>query len=188
MIRKIAALVALAAILAFAVCPARADDNSRMGVETLKGLHGVHVIVEDLDSNLTKDGVTVDKIQSNVDDQLKKAGITSMDEDTAKDDPARPYLDVCVTAIKSDDGKVYAYFINIQLFQRVTLQDGESKALGVTWQVGCVGYIAPSDVTNMYNKVTDEVGEFVDDFNSENPASTSRNTTPAKKPTKLASR
>jgi len=180
-----AAIIAFAALLA---CPVRADD-SRAGVDTLKGLHGVRVVVEDLDSDLIAAGISGDHIQSNVEDQLKKAGITVEDEDAWKDDSAHPFLYIRLSSFKSDDGKFYAYHIDVELDQQVTVQNGDTRTLCQTWQTGCIG-IAPKDsVPQLYDRVTTYVGEFVDDFNSQNPSSSARNEKSLpQKATKVASR
>lgn len=188
--KKLAAIAAMACLAAMIACPARADDSSRLGVDTLKGLHGVNVVVENLDDDLIKDGVSKDTIQSNVESQLKKAGITVMDDDGFKNDPAHPYLYVRVSSFKSNDGTCYAYDIDVELNQAVTLQNGTSNTLAETWETGCIGIVTTANVSHLYDHVSDEVGEFVSDFTSANPSSSSsaHNSAPAHKPAQVASR
>jgi hypothetical protein len=185
---KIAA-AALIVFIALVVSPVRADDNSRSGVDTLKGLHGVRVVVEDISSDLASDGITTDKIQSNVEDQLKKAGITVMDSDTWKNDPAHPFLYVRVSSIKSDDGKYYAYNVDVELNQSITTQQNSSSGdFGDTWDTGTIGIVQIADVSHIYDRVTEDVGEFVSDFNSQNSTASAKKLAPERKPTQVASK
>lgn len=160
-------------LLSLAVAsPVRAD---RSGVDTLKGLHGVQVVVEDVDPNLEAAGVTKDEIQTKVEDELKEAGIKVFDEDDWKADDAHPYLYLRVNSMQSDDGKFFAFSLDVELHQDVNIpRDNSIESLASTWETGSFGLLETENAKHLYGNIKKQVGEFIDDFNAQNGSSSSK--------------
>ena len=168
--------VAVAA-LAFATVAAAPVHAERTGVKTLKGLHVVQVVIEDVDSDLASAGVTKDTLQINVEQQIKDAGIKVFDEDDWKSDSAHPYQYIRVNSMKSGDDKFFAFSLDVELHQDVNLtRDSDIDTLATTWETGSFGILESEHVKRLYKSVTKEVGEFIDDFNAQNSDSASRPT------------
>ena len=96
----------------------KAEEDAR---ETLRGLKGVQVVVEDMDPDVERDGLTKSQLQTDVELRLRKAGIQVLKEEERRATPGRPYLYVAVTTLKDRDGLSYAFAINVDLEQKVAL-------------------------------------------------------------------
>lgn len=57
--------------------------------DTLKGLKGVYVVIEDLNEEVIKDGLTVDAIRTDVELKLRLAGIPVLLEEARLKEPGR---------------------------------------------------------------------------------------------------
>jgi hypothetical protein len=173
-------LGAVVAALMFAATCATPVHAERTGVKTLKGLKGVQVLIEDIDADLAAAGVNKDTLQSNVEGQLKDANITVYDDDQWKADTAHPYLYVRVNSIKSNDEKFFAFSLDIELHQDVTLtRDSDIDTLATTWETGSFGIIEADQAKRIYKSVTKEVAEFVEDFNAQNADTAMRGSVPS---------
>ena len=62
--------------------------------ETLRGLPGVAVVIEPLHPTTERDGLTQHQLQTEVEQQLKNAGIRVLTQEEWKKTPGAPYL-VC---------------------------------------------------------------------------------------------
>jgi hypothetical protein len=94
---------------------------------TLRGLKGIKVVIDKLDQQLAADGLTEGRLQAQVEDKLRAAGIVV-------DDNAKEFLGVGVTSVRGKRTP-YALCVTLSLYQVVTLaRDPKVKAVAPTWE------------------------------------------------------
>lgn len=114
--------------------------------ETLRGLHGFHVIVEDLQPNLLKYekyarqfDLTRGSIQREVEGKLMKAGIGVLSRDAWLQTPGRPVLYVNINTHESEK-YWFSYNIKIEVRQLAFLEANPAvKTLAGTWSLTMTG-------------------------------------------------
>lgn len=108
-----------------------ASDN-KYDRATLRGLPGIMVAVEPLESAVERGGLTTRQLQTAVELQLRKAGIRVFTEEEGREIPGQPYLYVNVGVLLHSDGLV-AYIIRVELNQQAFLKTDASSAMVATW-------------------------------------------------------
>lgn len=147
----------------------RAQTEADPERETLRGLDGVMVLVEDLRPDVIADGVTVKMIQTAAEKKLKAAGIKVLSENELMSTPGYPYLYINLNSIKPPGGSGYIYSISLELYQAVTLdRDSKNKCLASTWEVSMVGMVTTSQLKGVVDRISALVDEFMDDYAAAN--------------------
>jgi hypothetical protein len=140
------------------------DLGADTGENTMKGIRGVAVLVEDVGKDAEGDGLTRELIQTDVELQLRKSGIAIYRNfgDLMKDD-RWPVLDINVQLLKLRSSESYVYNVAVELTQTVLLLDDNlTEACGVaTWSRSVLGII-PADRLRDIRKET--VQDLIDDF------------------------
>ena len=151
-----------------------ADSSTPHAVarDTLRGLTGVHVVVEELRPEAVKDGLSKDAIEERVVQRLWDAGIQVLMKDQWTLAAGAPYLYLNVNAVKSSD--LYVYAVDLQLNQTVKLERLPSVAVAATtWATGCrVGAVSADSVRILAGVAAQSVDRFIDDYRAANPAET----------------
>lgn len=133
--------------------------------ETLRGLEGVMVIVEELSPDIVADGVTEAMIKSAAEKRLKAAGIEVLTEEKMLDTPGFPFLYINLNSIKLPGGGGYIYSIKTELYQVVALiRDTENICFASTWESSMVGILSESQVKTVVDTVLELVDEFAEDY------------------------
>ena len=152
-----------------------ADSSTPHAVarDTLRGLTGVHVVVEELRPEAVKDGLSKDAIEQKVIQKLWDAGVRVLMEDQWTLAEGAPYLYLNVNAVKSRD--LYVYAVDLQLNQTVRLERLPTIAVAATtWATGCrVGAVSADSVRVLDQVAAQSVDRFIEDFRAANPADTS---------------
>jgi hypothetical protein len=136
--------------------------------KVLVGLKGV--FVEGGIDNPKGSGLTKDQIKTDVELQLRKAGIKVLTNEERLTTPGQPYLSVLVSIIEiSSRGYPigYAYTITVQLYEAVTIVRG-FEAVGSIWSAGWMGYFGKPD-RHIRNNISDMVDKFINDYLAANP-------------------
>jgi hypothetical protein len=157
------------AIAAFASCAFPLDSEPNR--QTLRGLQGVKVLIEDLGSDIERLGLIKSQLQTDVEATLRKAGIKVLTQEECYKTPGEPYLylNININTGKLGDDK-YSYSIDIGVIQNVLLQrDPRMKSYSVTWSTGGVGVIEKEFVGRLRESVDELVKIFVKAFFSVNP-------------------
>ena len=157
------------AIVAFA-SPALALD-SEPNRQTLQGLQGFKVLIEDLGSDIERLGLIKSELQMDLEAKLRKAGIKVLTQEECYKTPGEPYLylNININTGKLGDEK-YSYSIDIGVIQNVLLQrDPRMKSYSVTWSTGGVGSIEKEFVGRLRESVDELAKIFVNAFFSVNP-------------------
>jgi hypothetical protein len=141
------------------------DTGSR---ESLRGISGLGVVVEDISPDASADGLSQDAIRTAVEQTLRSKGIRVLTEKTPSG-PA-PYLYINITTLKEELG-LYAYAVNVDLKQVVGLLAIKGKqAWGATWSASVIGIVREENLGQVVaDGVEPLVKDFVNDFLSVNP-------------------
>jgi hypothetical protein len=167
LLMTIAILFCLVAADAFAHMPAKAK-------ETLRGLPGVAVVIEPLHPTTERDGLTHRQLQTEVERQLRSAGIRVLTQEEWKKTPGAPYLYVNVAALKKKYG-LYAYAIEVCLNQLVLLiRDQQTQEFAETWETREVGTVGKERLATVRKSVAAHVAVFIRDYFAVNPRAVTR--------------
>lgn len=142
--------------------------------KTLAGLKSVYVVIEKLQYNAVNAGLNAQTLKTDVEGQLRDAGISVVQEDDAnldRKDPSTACLYINVNSVASSDNPDYAYNVDLELDENVcllrptpTLHEGAA-----TWKDGETG-ISGQDhfVAGVQNAVKDVVGDFITAYQAQN--------------------
>jgi hypothetical protein len=131
--------------------------DSEQTRESLRGIKGVRVVVEDVSADAVRDGLTRDQIQTDVELRLRKAGINVVNNTPA----ARAILSIYAHLLKANGNLGYIYNCDVHLAQLVTANANGVSVVATTWSTGMLGGVESS---NMPRTIRDNIGDLVDDF------------------------
>lgn len=134
------------------------DAGSR---ESLRGIAGVGVVVEDIGSDASADGLSQDAIRTAAELILRSKGIRILTNIERTPSGSVPYLYINVNTLKEELG-LYAYAVNVEFKQVVGLLSIKGKlAWGATWSTSVVGAVGEA---NLRQIIADGVEPLVKDF------------------------
>lgn len=139
--------------------------------ETLRGLKGVHVLIETIARDAQRDGLTRSSLQTDVELKLRTAGIRVVTSEERFEEPGWPSLYVNVNALASSTGNSYAYSIRVGLDQEVSLwRKPTIRATATTWISASVGIVGVNRMrAAVRESVSDQVDEFLNNYLAVNP-------------------
>lgn len=164
----------LCILWAFAAAPGFAED-SEVARQTLKGLPGVYVIVEELQPNLLKYEKSVkdfdlsrSRIQKEIEAKLGTAGIRLLSREEWQKAPGRPVLYVNVNTHESEK-YWFAYDIKLELRQVVILEANPAvKTLADTWSINITGITNIGNLKLIGQDLGVLTGRFIQSYRSVN--------------------
>lgn len=122
---------------ALTILPILAAGDASLDRGTLRGLKGFSVVIDKLDPALEQEGITMDTLQSHLEDQLKKAGI-------AIDAKAVEFVGLRITSTRPAKKAPYTLCLMIGLYQPVILsRNKEIRTATQTWEVDSL-LVAPA--------------------------------------------
>jgi hypothetical protein len=127
--------------------------------ESLKGMHGIYVVVEDLGQEL-KGILTRSDLRNRVEKQLRTAGIRLVKELEAAKLPGEPYLYVNLAALPLGSRR-YACRIDLEVHELVALVHNSSTGHAITWEQGVV---TAGGVKTICHNVDELVFDFICDY------------------------
>jgi hypothetical protein len=132
--------------------------------ETLCGLKGVMVFIEDIDSYVEKYGLTKNLIQKEVESRLRHAAIPVLTREEAYDAPGKPYLYLSLTT--HDTGvDLFSYSIRIEFNQDVSLiREPLIRTSATTWIANVVGIDGAQNLPAVTEDVMQLTDKFVHDY------------------------
>jgi hypothetical protein len=158
--------------VAFAVDGGAIDFAEQYRRNSLRDLPGVRVLITDLNPEAERDGVVKEELQTDVTSRLIRAGIRVLTEEEWHKIARAPLLYVKVSALKGSDS-AYAYHVNVELYQRVSIEQNPSTSLvafAATWSAGSIGI---SDTPRLKGLVIgslrDKIDEFIKAYSTFNP-------------------
>jgi len=158
------AATVLLALLSESGIARAADDTS--GRNTLKGLTGVHVIIDGIREEQKRAGFDQATFQTDVELKLRMAGIKVLTEDEWLKSKGMPLLDVTINALHTQRGEIAPYSLGLELAQAANLSRNGAPALVVTWSTAAVGY---GDLSHVRDGLKDHLEGFINAWLSVNP-------------------
>ena len=136
----------------------------------LRGLPGVQIVVKPINPDARRDGLDGGQIRSDVEAQLRKAGIRILAPSGSSRSPDSPHLYVRIGAVKHPNG-LYAYSTQVLLAETVRLErDPSIKVVATTWTTGGVAPVERPFLRDAVRQsVADKVGLFINDYAGANP-------------------
>lgn len=143
------------------------DAGSR---ESLRGISGVGMVVEDISSDASADGLSQDAIRSAAEEILRSKGIRILTNIERTRLGSTPYLYINVNTLKEELG-LYVYAVNVDFKQIVGLLSKKgAQAWGATWSASVVGAVGEANVRQIIaDGVEPLVKDFANDFLLINP-------------------
>jgi hypothetical protein len=132
--------------------------------ETLCGLKGVMVFVEEIDSDVEKNGLTKNLIQKEVESRLRHADIPVLTREEAHDTPGKPYLYLNLTTHNTGID-LYSYSIRIEFNQDVSLiREPSIRTSATTWIANVVGIAGARNLPAVTEDVRQLTDKFIHDY------------------------
>jgi hypothetical protein len=157
--RIVTFLVLVTALSVFIPTRGYSSENE-INRESIRGMKGVHVVIEKLGQGEYRDGLAADLILKDVELQLRKNGITVLTEAGMRIYPGNPLLYININTIKINKVKAYIYSLSIELEQSVILERNKMPMRAVTWNSGVVKHTS----ANKLNNIRKDIKELVDRF------------------------
>ena len=127
-------LALLCGLIGFPASESRTQDVD-ITRATLRGLRGVGVLVEPLAPDVERAGLTTLQLQTEVEGQLRKAGIPVFTTEERLRVPGKPFVYVHVQVVIRSYA-LATYFIQVELHQRASLETDALLTTVSTWSVG----------------------------------------------------
>ncbi len=141
--------------------------------ESLKGLKGVEVLVDEVGADLEEYNLTTSQVLVNVVSRLRKAGIEvlSTEEDEKIQPLRKPYLAVKISSIRLK--RTLAFNIQIGLNQQVMIRGSSElkKTLffSPTWYTGSMGAVGGTNVSEICEVLNSLIDKFTGAYWEVNP-------------------
>jgi hypothetical protein len=113
-------------------------------------------------------GVTRQQMQTEVERQLRRAGITVASSQEADVPPDMAFLTVSVTTLRHTGG-LYAYAVDLAVYQTATLLRDPTPRSLATWTVGSISLVEASDLRAIFTSVSQKVDQFIQAYRAVNP-------------------
>jgi hypothetical protein len=132
--------------------------------ETLCGLKGVMVFIEDVDSDVEKHGLTKNLLQKEVESRLRQADIPVLTRQEAFNTPGKAYLHLSLTTHNTGID-LYSYSIRIELNQDVSLiREPSIRTSATTWIANVVGIVGARNLPAVTEDVDSLTDKFIHDY------------------------
>jgi hypothetical protein len=134
------------------------------GRDTLRGLPGVEVMVEDVPPELRQAELATAALRGMVEQRLRAGGIEVYATQAANPSTAKAYVYVQLTALALP-GSLRAASIQVHLRQTVRSTVTESNIVdAMTWDTHTIAAVMPGEGAQLRDLVLEMVGRFVDDW------------------------
>jgi hypothetical protein len=146
----------------------RCADDGDLARATLQGLQGVYVLFEDIKPEMARAGLTTQQLQTDVEGQLRQAGIPVLAKDQAFRLQGAPYVYVYVHLLPHPIG-LTASSILVEVNQRASLDRNGASASVSTWSTQRLGTVGSRHLATVRHDVRGQVDHFIHVYRSVNP-------------------
>jgi hypothetical protein len=158
-------IVSVSLIITFGFVSSGPAQRISHTIESLRGIEGVMVAVEDLKPDIAGDGLSKEKIQTDVELKLRFAGITVLDENAWLNERGQPYLYVNINSNKNTGTGMYSFNISVVLRQNVIVARNPDVLISAdTWHADHVGYVNVKNAAGLRESIKDVVDIFINDY------------------------
>jgi hypothetical protein len=144
-----------------------AGDTERSR-QTLRGVEGVYVLIEALEPEVERAGLTTQQLHTDVELRLRQAGIAVLTQEERRRTPGTPYLYVNVNVMPLSGGSP-VFQITVELNQEASLKTDGSLATVATWSVMGLGSSGKTGLAFIRSSVRDRVDQFINAYLSVHP-------------------
>lgn len=125
--------------------------------KTLAGLRAIAVVVESIEPEIERAGLTASQLQTDVELRLRRSGISVLDT-------GGTYLYINANVLKIDNYS-FAYSLKVSLMQPVVLERNKAiSTIASTWDKGVVGVVGASNFQRIRQNAGDLVDAFINDY------------------------
>jgi hypothetical protein len=130
---------------------------------TLRGVKAMNVVIDRLDPDLEKNGLTQDALRSRVEERLRKAGLLI-------DPKALEFVGLRVSSFLAKRGPDSLSF-SLAFYQPVVLvRDQKVRTASQTWEVETILMVAPKPMVQSALQTVDQLADqFVSAYQAANP-------------------
>ncbi|MGE3539835.1 MAG: hypothetical protein AB7N91_20685 [Candidatus Tectimicrobiota bacterium] len=159
----------LCTLLALLPGSVAAFDNEESRA-TLRGLVGIEVGVGEITPEIARAGVTLETIRKHVSQRLQRAGITVLNREELLQRADAAFLAVTVGAIRHPGGQLYAYSIDVSVYQTATLLRDAGIVLSLpTWSIASFGIVSSANLRALLDSIGKRVEQFIRAHRAVNP-------------------
>ena len=146
------------------------SQSNQAEINTLKGIKGIGVSVEDIDADAVAEGLNKDKLLQLITQKLKKSGVKVLTDLELRTVSGQPKLVLNINSIKQP-GPIYIFTTTLDLTQIVLLERNKGlTAVSPTWTVLTTGGSLPEDLAATVQASVDPMLEsFITDYKKANP-------------------
>ena len=153
------------------------DKKELLERESLRGLEGVSVVIEEMTPQVEDDGLTKAELKQEVELRIHKAGIQVLPEQDATV-PGSAYLYVNINLIKTGIG-LYVYASRVALKQELVLpREPLMEFYAATWEIAGVGTVGINNLRGIVENISEHVDRFVKDYLAVNPSRAVQDSSP----------
>jgi hypothetical protein len=135
------------------------------GRDTLRSLTGVEILVDPLQSELERAGLTTVALRADVERRLRAGGVPVFATQKANPDPAKPFLYVHLNALEVPGRGLFAVAIQVQVRQTVqSLATRSNIVNAMTWDSHTVVVAPAAELRELSGVIGEHVDEFVGDW------------------------
>lgn len=148
--------------------PAGADNETQR--RSLAGIGGLHLHLALAGDDLEQNDLTDAALRPEVESKLTAAGLRLLTPEDSAKEPGVPWLFASLAVQKSQEGKIYAWSIHIELDQRACLEREPAVCGSMsTWSSSRFGSAGRRRLQTVRQDLLDAVNEFVVAFVAANP-------------------
>jgi len=146
------------------------SQSNQAEINTLKGIKGIGVSVEDIDADAVAEGLNKDKLLQLITQKLKKSGVKVLTDLELRTVSGQPKLVLNINSIKQH-GPIYIFTTTLDLTQIVLLERNKGlTSVSPTWTVLTTGGSLPEDLAATVQASVDPMLEsFITDYKKANP-------------------
>jgi hypothetical protein len=135
------------------------------GRDTLRGLPGVEVAIEQLEPELERDGLAGATIRTDVVERLRAAGVAVYASQNENPSEAKPYLYVDVNAVRLGGQNLYAIALQVQMRQTLRSPVTSSNIVdAMTWDARTVMVVPGNNLASVRGTIREYVEHFIEDW------------------------
>ena len=169
--RVSASMAGIVALLTGLASPVTALDTPNERI-TLVGLTGVHVVVYDMGTEGDRERLTRSRLQAELEQRLRLAGLRALGATEALRSEGRPTLELRFYLARSRQAReLYVYSVDLALRQQIQLARARTlESFAITWsEPPEVGTVERAHLSVVLDAMRAKVDQFVAAWRAANP-------------------
>ena len=135
----------------------------------LRDVGPIAVVIQELDPDAVREDFTVDLIRTDIEVELRKAGIRVVDRAQLDESSGRPYLFLVINTLKGTLN-TYTYSMELRFHQNASLTRNPDVTLSVsTWNRSVIGSERGNRLPQLREKIKEMLMPFINEYLAANP-------------------